>query len=143
MSTESLKGKQIPIVEGLFTYPPDEPRIIGGRCKSCGTVFFPKGRPVHRPGCREREVEEILLSKKGKLTSYSWHHYQPPRFRMEPFAPYGIGLVDLPEGIRVVGVLTGMKEEEAKIGMEVEMVAEGLYTDEEGNERLTWKFKPV
>ena len=144
MSAESSKGKQVPIVEGLFTYPPDEPHLIAGHCKSCGTYFFPKGRPVHRPGCRERDVEEVLLSNKGKLASYTWHHYQPPRFKTEePFTPYGIGLVDLAEGIRVVGVLTGCKFEDLKIGMDVEMVAEKLYTDEQGSERLTWKFKPV
>ena len=147
MSDEKTKEKsrKIPITEGLFTWPDDKPRLIGGRCKTCGSYFFPKNYVVHKPDCNQWQVEEALLSPRGKLRSYTWHYYQPPPpFKSsEPFVPYGIGLVELPEGIRVFGIMTGCEMKDLRTGMDVELVVEKLYDDEEGNERLTWKFKPV
>ncbi len=70
--------------------------------------------------------------------------YQPPPpFRMEPFVPYGVGLVELPEGIKVMGMLTGCKLEDLKVGLEVELVVETMYKDELQNEYVNWRFKPV
>ena len=132
-------------MDGLFTWPSDEPQLIGGRCKSCGRYFFPKSYPLHKPGCRVQEVEEVHFSKKGTLRSFTWVHYPPPPpFKApDPFQPFGIGLVELPEGINVVGILTGCSFEEAKLGMRVELIAEKLYSDEQGKDYLTWKFQPV
>jgi len=62
---------------------------------------------------------------------------------MEPYSPYGIGLVELPEGIRVLGMLTGGDIEDIRIGMDVELVVEKLYENEQGDEVITYKFKPV
>ena len=43
-----------------------------------------------------------------------------------------------------MGQLTNdCREEDVKIGMELELVVEELFEDEEGNEVVTWKFKPV
>ncbi len=75
--------KQYPAEEGLFTWPADEPCLIGGRCKSCGTYFFPKYYVIHKPGCKERQVEGVLLSRRGKLDSYTIQCYPPP----PPFYP--------------------------------------------------------
>ena len=145
MSKESVRNAQIPIVEGLFTWPSDEPHLIGGRCKTCGTYFFPRNYVTHRPDCNNEELEEVLLNKKGKLRSYTWEHYPPPPpFKgPDPFVPFGIGLVELPEGINVVGIMSGCEFEDMKIGMDVELVVEKQYTDEQGNEFLTWKFRPI
>ena len=32
--------KQIPVVDGLFTWPSEDPKLIGGMCKLCGRYFF-------------------------------------------------------------------------------------------------------
>ena len=145
MSAESSAKQGIPSIEGLYTWPSDAPQLIGGRCKSCGTYFFPRFYVVHKPGCKERELEDVLYSRKGKLISYTVQHYPPPPpFKStDPFVPYGIGLVELPEGINVLGIMTGCAIEDLKTGIEVELVVETLYVDEEGNDRLSWKFKPV
>ena len=145
MCSERCVTKQIPIVDGLFTWPSDKPQLIGGRCKYCGSYFFPKTYIRHRPDCPQREVEEVLLSRRGKLKSYTWQYYQPPPPYKgpDPFVPYGIGLVELSEGLKVVGMLTGCELKDLKEGMDVELIVEKLYTDEQGNEYLTWKFSPV
>ena len=32
---------QVPVAEGIFTWPSDEPQLIGSRCAACGIVTFP------------------------------------------------------------------------------------------------------
>lgn len=137
--------KQVPAVEGLFTWPADEPCLIGSKCKSCGTYFFPKFATFHKPGCEQGPVEEVLLSRRGKLVSYTVQYYPPPApfVSPDPFVPFAVGLVALPEGIEVPGILTGIAIEDLRTNIEVELVVEKLYEDEEGNEAMTWKFRPA
>jgi len=139
MTTEN----KVPVIEGLFTWPSEEPRIIASRCKKCGTVAFPKAPFCPNPDCEKvrENVEEVELSKKGKLYSYTFQRYQPPApFRYEPFQPYALGMVDFPEGIRIWGIITRM--ENLKIGMEMETTVGKLYEDG-GNEYITWMWNPI
>ncbi|RJQ51713.1 MAG: DNA-binding protein [Desulfobacteraceae bacterium] len=140
---ENALKKKVPVVEGFFTWPADQPSLIGGRCKTCGRYFFPKHYPVHRPDCLKEDLEEVTLSSQGKLASFTWEYYKPPPpFRSaDPFIPFGVGLVELPEGIRVMGMLTNCQFEDLEIDAPVELVIDKLYADDQGNEFLTWKFK--
>ena len=133
-----------PATAGFFTWPAEEPHLIGGKCKSCGRYFFPKTYPLHKVGCRNQEIEEVMLARKGKLRSYTWQYYPPPPpFKApEPFVAFGIGQVELPEGISVVGILTGCSLKDLALDMDVELTIETLYT-EAGVDYLTWKFRPI
>jgi uncharacterized OB-fold protein len=62
---------------------------------------------------------------------------------MEPLVPFAVGLVELPEKIRVMGMLAGIKFEDIRIGMDVELTIEKLYENQNGEEVVTYKFKPV
>jgi uncharacterized protein len=143
MSTMS-KGKEIPAAKGLFTWPSDQPHLIGGKCNECGATFFPKHLAFHKPNCQGESVE-VLLSRTGKLESFTIHHFAapPPFIKPDPFVPYAVGLVSLSEGISVAGMLTGMKLENIRIGMDVELIVEKMADDAEGNSYLTWKFRPL
>lgn len=135
--------KQVPIIEGLFTWPSDKPQLIASRCKKCGTVTFPKAAFCANPDCEKvrENVEVIKLSNSGTLWSFTTQIYAPPApFKKEPFEPYGIGMVDTEEGLRVLGILT--TADNLKTGMPVEMTAGKLYEDDE-NEYITWMWKPV
>jgi len=135
--------KQVPIIEGLFTWPSDKPQLIASRCKKCGAVSFPKAAFCGNPDCEKlrENVEEIKLSNSGTLWSFTTQIYAPPApFKKEPFEPYGIAMVDTEEGLRVLGILTS--NDNLKVGMKVEMTAGKLYEDEE-NEYITWMWKPV
>lgn len=135
--------KQVPIIEGLFTWPSDKPQLIASRCKKCGTVTFPKAAFCANPSCEKKRenVEVIQLSNTGKLWTFTTQVYAPPPpFKKEPFEPYGIAMVDTEEGLRVLGILT--TDENLELGMKVEMTTGKLYEDEE-NEYITWMWKPV
>lgn len=84
------------------------------------------------------------LSRRGSLYSYTIQRYRPPPpFACEPWAPYALGLVHLPEGVRVMGMLTGVALDAIRIDMPVELVSEALYQDAQGQSVLTYKFAPV
>ena len=145
MTTRSSKKNQIPAVEGVFTWPSEEPRFIASRCKTCGTVSFPKFAFCRNPKCKnKRDVEEILLSRRGKLMTFTQVHYIPPPPYVPPqnFTPFAIGEVSFPEGIAIVGQMTGCKYEDLREGMEVEMVVQKLYEDD-GKEIMGWRFRPL
>jgi len=143
-SSSAKKSKnKVPLIEGLFTWPSVDPRIIVSSCKKCGTVAFPKAPFCTNPDCEKvrENIKEIKLSKRAKLWTYTYQIYlPPPPFKRDPFEPYAIGMVDFPEGLRVLGAITRM--ENLKIGMEVETTVGKLYEDEE-NEYLTWMWKPI
>jgi hypothetical protein len=146
MASSSSLNKQknkVPLIEGLFTWPSDEPRIIAYKCKSCGAMAFPKVPFCPNPECEKvpGNMEETPLSRRGTLYNYTRQIYSPPPpFKKEPSGPYGIGMVDFPEGLRVLGMIT--RTEDLVIGMEVETTVGKLYEDEE-NEYLTWMWDPI
>ena len=57
-------------------------------------------------------------------------------------AGHGVGQVDLPEGVRVQGLLDGQMGE-WQIGMPVRLALQPVSVDDEGNELCTFKFAPV
>lgn len=146
MNTERLDKKRIPIVQGVFTWPSDEPRFIASRCKKCGTVSFPKSPVCRNPKCKNKtDVEETLLTRRGKLLSYTLVCYPPPPpfVSPQPFVPFPIGEVQFPEGIAIMGQMTGCQYENLEIGMDVEMVVDKLFQDDQGDEVVGWKFRPI
>ena len=147
MTTTDSTEKRVAAFEDLFTWPSDDPRLIATKCKSCGHCAFPKTFTCGNPNCKNKDVEDILLSKRGKLWSWSTQYYKPPPpfVAPDPYVPFAVGLVEFPEGIKVLGIVTGCNtpDEDLKINMEVEVVPERLFVDEDGNEVIGWKFKPV
>jgi len=139
-----MEPERKPVVEGLFTLDPKEPKLIGSKCKSCGTYYFPETISCSNPDCNEKKVETAFLSRRGKLWSFTVQYYPPPPpFKTkEPFVPYGIGIIELPEEIRVAGMLTESDPKKLKVGMEVELIVEEMY-NEDGKEMVTWKFRAI
>jgi uncharacterized OB-fold protein len=67
---------------------------------------------------------------------------KPPEYYKGP-VPYAEGFVELPEGVRVETLFTDCNFDDLRIGMDMEMVVERLQEDEEGNEILSYKFRPA
>jgi uncharacterized OB-fold protein len=137
--------KRIPIKEGLWTVPTvseEKPRLIGSECVDCGEIFFPPKKLGICTHCQSRNLREIKLSPRGKLFSYSVVMQRPPVYYQGP-VPYAEGFVELPEGVRVQTLLTDYNSDRLTLGMDMEMVIEKLHEDEEGNEIITYKFKPT
>jgi uncharacterized OB-fold protein len=135
---------RVPAVEGWFTTD-GEPRLLGNRCTTCGTFFFPRADFLCRnPTCDGTAFEEAPLSNRGRVWSYTVNRYQPPAPYVapsEPFEPFGIAAVELTDEKMVVmgQVVAGAS---VAVGDEVELVVDTLYSDEDA-EYLVWKWSPV
>jgi uncharacterized OB-fold protein len=135
--------KQIPVAEGLFyqpTSPEEKPYLIGSRCASCGYTTFPR-IPIC-PRCAKRDtMGEIHLSGKGKIDSFTIVWSPLPGFK----APSVQSYITLSEGITIWSLMTDCEpsEEALKIGMEVELVIGKVREDAEGNEIISYQFRPV
>jgi uncharacterized OB-fold protein len=135
---------RVPIEPGYFTIPADPaepPRLLGSLCRSCGEYFFP--RRVVCAQCLAEGTEDVLLSPRGMLYTYTYVHF--PLFgskRTDHAGGYGVGQVDLPEGPRVQAVLSGGPGD-FRIGMEMELELETLREDKEGREVVIHRFRPL
>ncbi len=136
--------QQVPVAQDLFRDADDGAALVGTRCTGCGTHYFPKSLSCRNPACEAKAVEEVLLGRRGRLYSYTVQAYRPPAlFRGEPWAPYAIGLVELPEGLRVMGMLTCIAQDDLRIDLPAELVVEPLYRDDAGRDVLTYKYAPA
>jgi hypothetical protein len=137
-----VEKKQVPIDPRMLKLPEspgDKGHLIASRCRDCGEVFFPK-KPFCL-NCTSPNMEEIALSTRGKLDTFTISRAVPPGSLM--VAPYAIVQVALPEKAVVTAVMTDVDLESLDIGMDVEMVIEKIKEDEAGNDVMTFKFKPV
>ena len=128
-----------PVSDGLFTWPSEEPHLIGLRCLNCGEVFFPAQTACSF--CSSIDMEELLLSRRGILDLYTCSHYPTPGYSGP--SPLCIGFIRLPEGLKVIAPLTETNIEKLKSGMEMEMIVRTVSTDQQGNDLLGFAFTPV
>jgi uncharacterized OB-fold protein len=90
-------------------------------------------------------MEDAAFGPRGRLWSCAVQIYPPPppvRYD-EPYMPYALGLVDLPDGLRLLGRIQTDDPERLQIGAEVELILDAIYHDDGGDEVITWKFRPV
>ena len=93
----------------LFNASGDDPRLVASRDRHTGTVHFPVFRDAS-PLSSEHETVE--LSATGALYSYTIIHPSPK----SGAAPFAIGYVDFPEGVRVFGRIATSAGERPRIG---------------------------
>jgi uncharacterized OB-fold protein len=139
--------KRAPAIDGWFTID-DEPVLLGNRCTTCGTVWFPKASFFcGNPACDGSEFEEARLSRRGKVWSFTDAQYQPPPPyipRSETYEPFALAAVELAdEQLVVLGqVAEGVTVSDLEVGQQVELVVEPLYADGD-TEYLVYKWKPI
>ena len=145
MLNGNRKKKIVPVIDGVFNLTPQGIRLIGVKCQECGAVAFPKTVILHRPGCQKNLIKEILLSQRGTVKSFTIQRYEPPPLfkSPQPFKPYAIGSIELKEGIEVDGIIANCEFEDINLGMKVETIFYKLYEDDNGNDVVTYAFRPA
>ncbi len=133
--------------EGWFTPEGDEPTLLGQRCTTCQTYVFPRATFCPNPACLGAEFDEVPLSRRGTVWSYTDARYQPPSPFVVPtdeHVPFCIAAVELAaEGIVVMGqVVPGVTVDDLHVGQEVELVVDVLFSDDT-TDHLIWKWQPV
>ena len=124
-----------PVVEGLFTADP--PRLHGARCDGCGEHHFP--RLDQCPYCGAEAITPLELSDHGALWGWTTVLNAPPGYLGE--TPYGFGVVELPEGLRVVTRLA-VPDDTWTFGQAMHLRIVELGPDADGAIVTTWEFGP-
>jgi len=133
---------RVMVREGLFTDPdPDTdpaPALLGSRCTNCGNVLFPRVDACTY--CATEDPEPVDLSGPGTLWAWTAVTASPPGYRGE--VPFGVGVVELPEGVRVIGRLTESDPAALATGQPMELRIVTLHRDDDGNDVVTYAFGP-
>lgn len=101
------------------------------------------------PQCGSNETEEVELGQRGTLWTWTIQGYPPksPPYlgNTDPktFEPFGVGYIELPGQVKVESRLTINDPTKLQIGMEMELTIVPLCQDDEGNEVVTFAFRPV
>ena len=84
------------------------------RCGGCGALRHPPGPMC--PACSDDKPEYLLAAGTGEVYSYVVHHHPPVPGHQAPFV---VALVQLTEGVRMVGELLGVHPDQVCVGMPV------------------------
>lgn len=122
----------------------NEGKIMGSRCKKCGSLALPP-RPIC-VSCFSGEMEWVQFKGTGKLVAFTSIVVAPPYMVKEGFGrnnPYVVGVVDLDEGVKAVARIIGIdpkKPEQIKVGTSLK--AEFLKKEEGSGGQTFLAFKP-
>jgi uncharacterized OB-fold protein len=123
---------------GLFC-DGDAPVLLGSRCAACGSHHFPRHDTC--PYCAVEDPQPTELSPRGTLWAWTAVTAAPPGYLGE--VPYGMGVVELPEGIRVITRLTESDPDALTLGQPMGLCVVPLHRDAEGNDVVTFAFAPM
>ena len=123
----------------------NEDKLMGSRCKECGTLFSPP-RPICIK-CFSREMEWVELKGKGKLLTFTSINVGPTWMVEQGYDrthPYCCGVVELEEGVKIDARIEGVdasNPETIKVGTPVSV--EFLHRGEGEQMETFLAFKPL
>ncbi|MFE3543918.1 Zn-ribbon domain-containing OB-fold protein [Nocardia sp. NPDC059177] len=134
------------IAPEISTWPAEDFALIGGSCTDCGATVFPIQALC--PRCSHPAVEEITLPRTGTLVAWTTQGFLPGAPYLgdetaQTFVPFGVGLVQLGDVIRVEARLTENDPDKLEFGMDVGLTTVPLGTDSDGAQVLTFAFQPA
>jgi uncharacterized OB-fold protein len=129
-----MHGEVVPVRDRLFA----DDHLVGGRCSECERHHFPAS--ARCPYCGSAAVTGAELSGHGTLWAWTAVTAAPPGYRGK--VPFGFGVVELPEGVRVITRLTEADPAQLTFGMQMRLVVDELHRDDDGNTVVSYAFTP-
>ena len=130
----------VPVHPGLFHTAADGTvSLLGARCRHCGRHHFPAADAC--PYCSSREVEAASLSPTGTLWAWTTVRTAPPGY--EGPVPFGVGVVELPEGVRGITRLELDGVDEPRFAMPMRAGVAVLGPNDDGDTVVTYTFTPA
>jgi uncharacterized OB-fold protein len=109
---------KVPVLKTrLFWEKLNEGKVYATKCRKCGKVYYPPQGDC--APCLSSDVEWVELSRDAVLETYTHALQRPAGF--DQYEPYIIAIVRTNDGVRVMGWLEGIKTEEVRVGMKLEM----------------------
>lgn len=115
--------------------------LIGGRCRNCGTLQFPRGRYCVNPQCNalDSQDDQPFSEARSKVMSYT---ADVLTYSADPPAYYG--MVEFDAGGRMMADFTDVDEGKVEVGMPMRMMFRIKEHDTvRGFVRHFWKAAPV
>ncbi|MDT9593262.1 OB-fold domain-containing protein [Nocardioides zeae] len=102
------------------------PTLTGSRCSECSNVAYPAAVGCQR--CGAAAMVDLPLSAGGRVWGWTVQRFPPksPPYvaPAEGFTPFAVGYVELPEGVKVQGILDpGPEAFSALTGAQVRLVS--------------------
>lgn len=143
-SETEMTADRVAIRDDLLTTPLDDlsaVRLVGTRCADCNQVSL--GRSEICPNCGGTRLETGPLSARGTLWTYTVIRNKPPGdYRgPDPFEPFCMGLVELPDGLRVNAVVDAPVDT-VEIGMTLRLKAFVHHRNDAGQQVVGFCFVP-
>jgi hypothetical protein len=114
-------------------------KLMAGKCTRCGKIHLPP-RPLC-DNCFSQEFTWTEVSGKGKLLTYTVIHIAPPQF--QPMTPYAVGIVQLENGAKIPGMITGATQKQLRIGMDLTIDFAACSTTQQWPQWPRYCFKPA
>ncbi|WP_158735679.1 Zn-ribbon domain-containing OB-fold protein [Alteribacillus sp. YIM 98480] len=130
--------EKVPVKEGLFKWQDEEAKLIVAKCTKCGEMVFPQ--QSFCPECCLETMEPVTINSIGKLKCFTRITAPPPGYKGS--VPYTAGIVEFPEGIRILGITTEKEVVNLEPGMEMEVIVDTAFIEDE-KEYVMFKYKPV
>ena len=117
INVNRVSTQQKALAPEISTWPDENPQLIGSRCGTCGATTFP-GRTT-APSAAAATCPTSLLPRRGTLIAWTTQGFPPGAPYTGPtgkdFVPFGVGLVQLGDVIRVEGRLTENDPEKLRV----------------------------
>jgi uncharacterized OB-fold protein len=115
-----------PVRADLFEILDGEPRLLAGYSPTSRRYHFPVAEVCPYSGATD--VERRHLSSEGTLWAWTAVNVPPPGYRGT--VPYGLGVVELPEGLRIVTRLTEADPANLSLGLTMRLTLTQVPTDD-------------
>jgi uncharacterized protein len=112
--------------------------LLGGFSPSSGLHHFPRFATCPYTGADD--VEAARLPDRGTLWAWTAVTTAPPGYRGP--VPFGFGVVELTDGLRVVTRITEADPAVLAFATTMRLVADVIAVDDDGTEVVAWAFAP-
>jgi len=116
--------------------------LVGGKCRVCGTVQFPKSQVCVNPNCHAVDSQDDYRMSGLEASVMS---FTADSLTYSPDPPAWYGMITFPEGGRFMADFTDCDKEQVKVGAKMRMTFRIRDNDQMrgGFKRYFWKATPV
>lgn len=114
-------------------------KLLAGKCLKCGKLHLPP-RPLC-DNCYSQDFSWVNVSGIGSLVTYTVISIAPQQF--QNLAPYAVGIVELQNGLKIPGMIQGVRQDQLKIGMKLSIDFESCSSPQQWPQWPRYCFKPT
>ncbi len=108
---------------GRFVQELASGRIMATRCRVCTADFYPPRADC--PRCMASDMDWIPIKGRGRLATFTLIYVPPEHFASKPLMPFSsitfrpcpIGLLEVEDGLRIMGWIPNVAPENLQVGM--------------------------